>query len=180
MLRTVLFAESSELDGTGNHEKLARLTTECNHWILLINVPVCVMMALVAGPILELMGTDVTLERVIAFQLLIGASLVAIIGMAASNVLPGIGDLKTPVIASVSGLVLTLVIWWLSTETWGLIALAFGLFANAIVKSAIAIKVLNARMPVLLSRALRHSFLLRSAQFSFWEYLTRRRTSSHG
>ena len=153
MLRTVLFAESSELDGTGDHEKLAALTTECNHWILLINIPVCVSMALIAGPILELMGTAVTPERILAFQLLIGASLVAIIGMAASNVLPGLGDLKTPVIAAVSGLFLTLGLWWLTTEQGGLVALAFGLFANAIVKSAFAIKVLKQRMPVYMSKS---------------------------
>jgi O-antigen/teichoic acid export membrane protein len=169
MLRTVLFAESSELDGTGNHEKLAVLTTECNHWILLINIPVCVSMAIIAGPILELMGTEVTAERILAFQFLIGSSLVAMIGMAASNVLPGIGDLKTPVIASVSGLLLTLGIWWFTTEQWGLVALAFGLFANAIVKSAIAIKVLKGRMPVSMSKSPRTILALTIASGIFLE-----------
>ena len=153
MLRTVLFAESSELDGVGDHDKLTRLTTECNHWILLINIPICVAMALIAGPILELMGTEVTPERTLAFQFLIGASLVAIIGMAASNVLPGIGDLKTPVLASVSGLLLTLALWWWTTPHWGLVALAFGLLANAIIKTTIAILVLRKRMPVKISKS---------------------------
>lgn len=153
MLRTVLFAESSELDGVGDHDKLTRLTTECNHWILLINIPICVAMALIAGPILEVMGTEVTPERILAFQFLIGASLVAIIGMAASNVLPGIGDLKTPVLASISGLLITLALWWWTTEHWGLVALAFGLFANAIIKTTIAILVLKKRMPVEMSKS---------------------------
>lgn len=153
MLRTVLFAESSELDGIGDHDKLTHLTTECNHWILLINIPICVAIALIAEPILEVMGTEVTPERVLAFQFLIGASLVAIIGMAASNVLPGLGDLKTPVLAAVVGLVLTLALWWVTTDRWGLVALAFGLFVNAIIKAAIAILALKKRMPVKMSKS---------------------------
>jgi O-antigen/teichoic acid export membrane protein len=137
MLRSVIFAHSAQLDGAGRRDEVGRSVTEATHWLLVAVVPACGLLGLAGGPLIELLGGTATPERLLVFRLLTVAALMEVMATPAANALPGVGHVKAPNYAAVVALAVTGVIWLAATPELGLVGLALGMVANAIVKGGV-------------------------------------------
>jgi O-antigen/teichoic acid export membrane protein len=139
MFRTVLFAHSAALDGRGERDSLGRSIGTASHWLLLATLPVCGVLVLTGGPLLELLGGTPTPERVLAFRLLTVAAVIDVVATPSANALPGVGAVKAPSYAAVAALVVTVAIWLGFAGSQGLVGLAGGMLVNSVVKGGVPI-----------------------------------------
>ena len=139
MLRSVIFARSATLDGAGRRGELSANITEATHWLLIIVVPACGLLGIVGGPLIELMGGSATPERLLVFRLLAVAALMEVMATPAANALPGAGYVKAPSYAALVALVVAGVVWMGAAPSLGLVGVALGIVANAIIKGGVPV-----------------------------------------
>jgi O-antigen/teichoic acid export membrane protein len=135
VLRTVLFAETAALDGRGDRAGLARALSEASHWLLILDVPLCAGVAILAAPLLVAFGAEPSAEAVLVLRLLVLVAGAEILATPATNALPGIGRIALTAWSAVLGLGVAVAIWALPGG--GVVLLALGLVASALVKGGL-------------------------------------------
>ncbi len=139
MLRSAIFAHSAQLDGSGRRDELGRSITEATHWLVVLVIPVCGLFAIVGEPLIVAMGGTASSERMLVFRLMALAAMVEVVATPAANALPGCGYVRAPNYAAVAALVVAASIWLGVGEQGGLVGLAVGMVANAVIKSGVPI-----------------------------------------
>jgi len=136
MLRTVVFAQSAEQAGRGERDALAQSISDVSHWLLIVNIPLCTTVALLAGPILSIVGGSPTADHVLVLRLLTAVAAFEILATPATNALPGAGNIRVPAWSAVIGLIAAVLIW---SSQGSLLALCLGLLASAVLKGGIPV-----------------------------------------
>ncbi len=150
-LRTALFAHSAELSGRGQADVALKTSVgEANHWLLLLTLPAAGLVAILAQPLIELLGSSASPERLLAFWLLAGATVVDVVATPAVNALSGAGDVRLPAVAALVALLAAGLVWLLVPP--GVLALAGGLFASSLVKGGIPLVAAHRRFGASLTR----------------------------
>lgn len=133
-LRTVLFAESAELDGRGDLSGLRQSTNRATHWLFFLQLPVCVIVILFSERFLRWSGGQTTRDHLLIFAILTFAALLEIVATPITNTLPGIGRIGITASGAVFGLVVAVVAGSICAERWGMVGLTLGVFLSSAIK----------------------------------------------
>lgn len=134
MVRTVIFADTAERSARGEDEAAASSVSNVSHWIAILNLPLCGLLILISGELLELLTHNTRPDYIHVLQLMVFAIAFDILSTSSSAALSGSGHIKLNMLMSLLGLGAAILVWTLFGHDFGLLAVAGGLLAASVVR----------------------------------------------
>ena len=134
VVRTVIFADTAERTGRGEHDGAARSVSEVSHWIAIFNLPIYGLLFLVSADVLELLTNNTQADYIAVLQIMIIAVAFDTLATSASSTLSGAGHIKLNTAMSLLGLAAAILVWTGMGPSFGVLAVAAGLFTASAVR----------------------------------------------